>query len=240
MRRAPPGAKALVVELPYRFGADLGDGGAGTGGGSAVQAVPVEFGDGGETRDGRRIVRLAFDLVDALAADAFDFVLRKLGIEDGGGEELERLVKHLRQEVHGDGADGVADRRAVADAQPVEPARHLHGVPAGSAGGEEPGGEFAETAESGRFDARAALEDEVERHLGQPAPLGVLDAEAVGERVPLEAREREGARGGRRRAHGPVGRHGVPSSGTTWRTVRPRGSSTTRATRSTSGRPTAP
>ena len=154
--------------------------------------------------------------------------------------------------MHGDGPDAVAHRCAIADAEAVEPTCHLDGVPPGGAGGEEPGGQLAETAESRRFGARAAFEDEVERHFGQTASFSVLDPEAVAERVSLEARERERARGGRRRAHGAVGgrdpgfRHGVPSvvsvssPGTTWRTVRPRGSSTVPAARSTSARATAP
>ena len=171
---------------------------------------------------------------------AFDFVLGEVGIEDGRGEEIERFLEHLRQEVHGDGPDGVAHRGAVADAEAVEPACHLDGVPPRSAGGEEPGGQLAETTEMRRFGARAAFEDEVERHLGQTASFGVFDPEAVVERVPLEARERERARGRRRRAHRAVGGQDVPSSGTTWRTVSPPGSRTARATRSTSGRPTAP
>ena len=228
------------MEGPNRVALDLRHRVGGASDRSAVQPVAVEFGDGGEVGDGRRIVALAVDLVQALAPQAVDFTLRELRIEHRVGEEVERLLEHVGEEVHRDDADGIAGRGAVTGPEAIEPAGDVHRVPAGRARREEPRREFGETAAGGRFGARARLEDESQRHLGDAAPSGVLDPEAVGQRAALEVGEHEGARRARGRAGRAVGRHASAASGRTWRTVRRRGSSTSRATRSTSGRPIAP
>ena len=229
-----------LVEGLDRVARDLRHGVRGAPDRTAVQPVAVEFGDRGEVGDGRRIVAVAFDLVQALAPHAVDFAVREVGFEHRVGEEVERLLEHVGEEVHRDGADGIAGRGAVAGPEAVEPTGGVHRVPAGRARREEPRREFRQSGPGGRFGARAGLEDEPQRHLGDAAPSGVLDPEAVGERAADEAGEHEGARRARGRAARPIRRHASAASGTTWTTVRRRGSSTSRATRSTSGRPIDP